>query len=866
MFDGSGAQELVEEPDEACTLLVEAPRRRLRLAKLAALTAVVAAVCVCVLSAGHLRDALAPADPQALVEELEDGTAESGDESGEDTYKQCDESSGFVTMTSVDPLVATAAENAFRLLDVERQACPAAVGPIPYDLSRFTSGSDAAYYLHAKHKFDSHCNSETYKLHFHAGGVTEPSGGGGVLGAVGPPDTEVDLCSFVVQVNKNHHTNEWTLLDVKPSPCELHVSGNGFAEPQDITSQEVIEAAEFATSELHWQMSVGKCSDPGVLKFVKVKEAVTTVEMGLKQSMLLELETANASHVTAQVTVLEICKPSCIRELELPGALCDALVSAEERLLQAEPRALGHRPIDHTEVLAARRRWLFDDSRRLATGKAPLLPRHITTGVMPSSWDPRDSSCYQDITVYDQGFCGSCYAQGFAAMMGLRKCLSDRGEINLGARRLRRLGAREANGTWQRRLGDCADNPSWSDSYGDTCEWYGKNDPGCKTYSDYGQKTHCKKSCQLCPADLTSSNPWTGADYVFMPSARDLATCSKDNCDGGNIYGIWDEWMRSSSRDIWVMGESCMPYDLKCEDHGGVVNPIHTSSVCSEYTEYQLWQKPCHCIPHSERPTSNQCKAAPSSSCSFAVPTAAFVVSGVDQSLSRAEAVLNFQRHIIESGPVYVSFKVYDNFNGWDWSSYPVYTGGGATPSGGHVVLACGWGTQTNDYWLLRNSWGSDWADKGYCKYLRGSNLYGIEDYAAVVMPMAHFSDWSPPACELKSWSRSWSTKGGGTKLTKFKLTLKISCSKECDMKLFTSTKLTHRDQVYDGVSGHNHDMKGTDGTSSSPQVDLLDLGFGLQDGDMWLKITATDSSGNTATSTHFVPITKVSGATSIVA
>ncbi|CAJ0575698.1 unnamed protein product, partial [Mesorhabditis spiculigera] len=54
-----------------------------------------------------------------------------------------------------------------------------------------------------------------------------------------------------------------------------------------------------------------------------------------------------------------------------------------------------------------------------------------------------------------------------------------------------------------------------------------------------------------------------------------------------------------------------------------------------------------------------------------------------------------------------------------------------------HALLAVGYGTDPvtkEDYWIIKNSWGSDWGDHGFIKFRRGQNACGIEDEPVGIM------------------------------------------------------------------------------------------------------------------------------------
>lgn len=60
---------------------------------------------------------------------------------------------------------------------------------------------------------------------------------------------------------------------------------------------------------------------------------------------------------------------------------------------------------------------------------------------------------------------------------------------------------------------------------------------------------------------------------------------------------------------------------------------------------------------------------------------------------------------------------------------------------GGHAVKIIGWGEENNvPYWLVANSWNSDWGENGYFRIKRGNNECMFESFILGGKPQHHVS------------------------------------------------------------------------------------------------------------------------------
>ncbi len=68
-------------------------------------------------------------------------------------------------------------------------------------------------------------------------------------------------------------------------------------------------------------------------------------------------------------------------------------------------------------------------------------------------------------------------------------------------------------------------------------------------------------------------------------------------------------------------------------------------------------------------------------------------------------------QEILTNGPIEVSFTVYEDFLTYKTGVYRHTTG---SSLGGHAVKMIGWGQEAGiPYWLVANSWNTDWGFGG---------------------------------------------------------------------------------------------------------------------------------------------------------
>lgn len=231
--------------------------------------------------------------------------------------------------------------------------------------------------------------------------------------------------------------------------------------------------------------------------------------------------------------------------------------------------------------------------------------------------------------------------------------------------------------------------------------------PNCPTLNEIRDQGSCG-SCWAFGAVEAMTDRYciySNGTKHFHFSAEDLLSCCPIcglGCNGGIPTLAWEYWKHFGlvSGGNYNSSQGCRPYEIApCEHH-----VPGNRMPCSGDTKTPKCYRTCengYATPYKKDKKYGK---------------HVYSIRGGEDHI-RAE--------IFKNGPVEGAFTVYADLLSYKSGVYKHTTGDAL---GGHAIKIMGWGVENgNKYWLIANSWNSDWGDNGFFKILRGEDQCGIE-------------------------------------------------------------------------------------------------------------------------------------------
>lgn len=207
-----------------------------------------------------------------------------------------------------------------------------------------------------------------------------------------------------------------------------------------------------------------------------------------------------------------------------------------------------------------------------------------------------------------------------------------------------------------------------------------------------------------------------GAFHGDISSEDILACCGfwcGSGCNGGWPLQAWKYFKHHGVVTGGLYGDTksgCLPYAIEPCEH-------HTTGP----------RKPCN----GEEGHTPKCpkKCIPESGLNWKQDKH-YSVSAY--SVEQSEETI--MRELMTNGPLEVAITVYEDFMTYKGGIYHHVQG---KALGGHAIRLVGWGEETVEgsdepvsYWVLANSWNTDWGENGFFRMRRGINECGVEGEA----------------------------------------------------------------------------------------------------------------------------------------
>jgi len=705
-------------------------------------------------------------------------------------------STGWQTLARHDPVLITAMVQALRLVDLTRLKCHPEVAAV--------TGSNCVSwatqeYLNIpqtvmpswRHKSD--CSGYDYKISLPCAQI--------------PQEFSVGFTT---------KSSRWELLATVPDHCALNADspGSWIVLEKHSNEQETEKIARVSVARLQKLREIGRCGEKPI-SFIKVIAAYHQALQHSTTAVIMDVDVPG--HGTAKACMTASDNPDFNGSLEIGTGLfgearfnacsnpvlwgaCVPLQPLLQNGSEARPviRGLGLRTED--PHIAASNRQLAMESfmqQRLVSAadddnhvRPPMMHRDLsqigTAATLPADYAPHQSSelqhCYTNAEMLDQGSCGLCYASATVAMMSIRKCIE-----------LSKAGS--------------FPNPS--------------------------QFNYAQQEFGECACSVTTS------------SSKDPAqNCDRrSRCDGGNLAGIWDNWMRMAGRNL--RREDCHEYTHKCKESSGIVNPyLGYGSTCSYSAHLDYWDRPCNCIDASVRNLPWQACPHHQDDCTtLPRPDRMYLLAVRPQGLSTEDTLNNIKSHMVEAGPLYSTINIPASFwhffgHGLPGSYGHAYSDESRISTGGHAVVMVGWGKTTyhdsrglagygHDYWTVRNSWGHSWNGNmgGYGNILAGKDIMNVESNIGAAFFGSH-SDYAAPSCKWITYTELPFITPFGT--ASYTAGVSVLCSEDATLEIIveeatpTSSRTFYKSKPFRCGSANSGAICSFEG------INLLEAGFGL--------------------------------------
>ncbi|KAK3924559.1 Cathepsin B [Frankliniella fusca] len=239
--------------------------------------------------------------------------------------------------------------------------------------------------------------------------------------------------------------------------------------------------------------------------------------------------------------------------------------------------------------------------------------------------------------------------------------------------------------------------------------------PNCPTIGEIRDQGSCGSCWAFAAVEAMSDRTCVASkgQLNIHYSAEDLVSCCHIcgfGCNGGFPGMAWKYWKHFGlvSGGNYNTSQGCIDYKIPpCEHHVSGQRP-----ACKEGGSTPKCEQKCrdgYGVPYKkDRHYGRK---------SYSVK-------------SDPQAI---QTEIMTNGPVEVALTVYEDLLHYKSGVYQHVSG---SVLGGHAVRMLGWGVENGTpYWLIANSWNTDWGDNGFFKIKRGSDECGIEGSVVAGLP-----------------------------------------------------------------------------------------------------------------------------------